>query len=149
MSTGGLSCGHSKMARLISHNSYSILVLFHLGKVIPLKLSTKGRYALRLQPEGVCVPLRTVSDRQEISLKYLEQIVTPLARQGFVHSVRGAQGGYQLSHPPAYYTVGMILRTIEGSLAPIACLTDDPPRKRRPDGSPPLFARRLLLFLSR
>lgn len=133
MSTGGLSCGHSKMARLISHNSYSILVLFHLGKVIPLKLSTKGRYALRLmldlalQPEGVCVPLRTVSDRQEISLKYLEQIVTPLARQGFVHSVRGAQGGYQLCHPPAYYTVGMILRTIEGSLAPIACLTDNAP----------------------
>lgn len=98
-----------------------------------MKLSTKGRYALRLmldlalQPEGACVPLRAVADRQEISLKYLEQIVTPLARHGFVHSVRGAQGGYQLSHPPAFYTVGMILRTIEGSLAPIACLTEDAP----------------------
>lgn len=127
MSTEGLSCGHSKMTRLISHNSYSILVLFHLGKVIPLKLSTKGRYALRLmldlalQPEGVCVPLRTVSDRQEISLKYLEQIVTPLARQGFVHSEARRTGRLPaLPSKPAYYTVGMILRTIEGSLAPIA-----------------------------
>ena len=93
-----------------------------------MKLSTRGRYALRLmldlalQPEGSCTSLRAVSGRQEISLKYLEQIVTPLA-----------QGGYTLTMPPENYTVGMILRTIEGSLAPIACLSHDaPPCPRQP-----------------
>lgn len=104
-----------------------------------MKLSTRGRYALRLmldlalQPEGSCTSLRAVSGRQEISLKYLEQIVTPLARIGYVRSVRGAQGGYTLTMPSEDYTVGMILRTIEGSLAPIACLSHDaPPCPRQP-----------------
>lgn len=98
-----------------------------------MKLSTRGRYALRLmldlalQPEGACTSLRAISGRQEISLKYLEQIVTPLARIGYVRSVRGAQGGYRLTMPVEDYTVGMILRTIEGSLAPIACLSHDAP----------------------
>lgn len=98
-----------------------------------MKLSTKGRYALRLmldlalQPQDNCTSLKSVSQRQEISLKYLEQIVTPLIRCGYVRSVRGAQGGYQLTRPPEEYTVGMILRTIEGSLAPIACLKGDSP----------------------
>lgn len=98
-----------------------------------MKLSTRGRYALRLmldlalQPEGSCTSLRAVSRRQEISLKYLEQIVTPLSRIGYVRSVRGAQGGYRLTLSPKDYTVGMILRTIEGSLAPIACLSHDAP----------------------
>ena len=98
-----------------------------------MKISTKGRYALRLMIDlaqhdaGGYIPLRDISKRQQISAKYLEQIVVQLSRAGFVISTRGAQGGYQLCHPPAYYTVGMILRTIEGSLAPIACLTDDAP----------------------
>lgn len=98
-----------------------------------MKLSTKGRYALRLmldlalQPQDNCTSLKSVSQRQEISLKYLEQIVTPLIRCGYVRSVRGAQGGYQLTRPPVEYTVGMILRTIEGSLAPIACLEGGSP----------------------
>ena len=71
-----------------------------------MKLSTKGRYALRLmldlalQPQDNCTSLKSVSQRQEISLKYLEQIVTPLIRCGYVRSVRGAQGGYQLTRPP-------------------------------------------------
>ena len=93
-----------------------------------MKLSTRGRYALRLmldlalQPAGQSVSLKTIAQRQDISLKYLEQIVTPLTRCGYVTSNRGAQGGYFLSRPPENYTVGMILRIIEGSLAPVSCL---------------------------
>ena len=66
-----------------------------------------------------------VASRQEISEKYLEQIVTILVRAGFVKSMRGAQGGYRLTRDPSEYTVGMILRLTEGSLSPVACL-DDP-----------------------
>lgn len=102
-----------------------------------MKLSTRGRYALRLmldiamQPEGSSVSLKSVAERQEISLKYLEQIVAPLNRSGLLRAIRGAQGGYQLSKPARDYTVGLILRTIEGSLAPVACLDDDCPRKEQ------------------
>lgn len=96
-----------------------------------MKISTKGRYALRLMLDlaehdsGVYVPLRDISKRQEISAKYLEQIVVQLARAGFLRSTRGAQGGYQLARPAASYTVGDILRITEGSLAPVACLEHD------------------------
>ena len=97
-----------------------------------MKISTKGRYALRLMIDlaqhdaGGFIPLRDISRRQEISAKYLEQIVVQLSRAGFVRSIRGAQGGYQLSRPPAEYTVGDILRITEGSLAPVACLESEP-----------------------
>lgn len=93
-----------------------------------VKLSTRGRYALRLmldialQPEGGSVSLKSVAQRQDISMKYLEQIVTPLSRSGLLRANRGAQGGYQLTRPVETYTVGEILRTIEGSLAPVSCL---------------------------
>ena len=63
-----------------------------------------------------------ISERQNLSLKYLEQIVTPLARVGLVKSERGSQGGYRLTKDPADYTAGEILRAIEGSVAPIPCL---------------------------
>ena len=97
------------------------------GKVIITKISTKGRYALRLMldlalhDKGEFIPLRSVSKRQLISDKYLEQIITQLSRGGFVISARGAQGGYKLAKSPEAYTVGDILRTTEGSLAPVAC----------------------------
>ena len=97
-----------------------------------MQISTKGRYALRLmidlaqQDVGIYVPLRDISKRQEISAKYLEQIVVQLSRAGFVRSTRGAQGGYQLAKTPNEYTVGDILRITEGSLAPVACLENDP-----------------------
>lgn len=93
-----------------------------------MKISTKGRYALRLMLDlalsdpGVPVPLRDVAQRQDISDKYLEQIVTPLSRAGLVRSVRGAGGGYLLTRNPAEYTVGEILRPLEGSLAPVSCV---------------------------
>ena len=99
-----------------------------IGQVIITKISTKGRYALRLMldlalhDKGEFIPLKAVSKRQLISDKYLEQIITQLSRAGYVNSARGAQGGYKLAKAPEAYTVGDILRTTEGSLAPVACL---------------------------
>ena len=93
-----------------------------------MKISTKGRYALRLMldlalhEQSGYVPIKAIAERQDISDKYLEQIISILARAGFVKSVRGAGGGYKLAKTPAEYTVGMILRLTEGSLAPVACL---------------------------
>lgn len=95
-----------------------------------MKISTKGRYALRMMIEfglnpDQCTKISQVAARQDISDKYLEQIVTLLHRAGYVRSSRGAQGGYMLTRKPEEYTVGMILRQTEGSLSPVACLDDD------------------------
>lgn len=96
-----------------------------------MKISTKGRYALRLMLDlaihntGEYITIKSISLRQEISDKYLEQIITQLSKAGYVRSTRGAQGGYRLAKTPEEYTVGSILRLIEGSLAPVACLDDD------------------------
>lgn len=92
-----------------------------------MKISTKGRYALRLMLDlavhdaGSAIPLKEVAARQDISVKYLEQIVTQLSRGGLVRSARGAVGGYFLTRRPEEYTVGEILRQMEGSLAPVHC----------------------------
>lgn len=96
-----------------------------------MKVSTKGRYALRMMIDlaenssGQFVALKDVSLRQGISLKYLEQIVTTLGKAGFIKSLRGPFGGYILSRDPAEYTVGAILRATEGPLAPVSCLEDE------------------------
>lgn len=96
-----------------------------------MKLSTRGRYALRmmldiaLHPEESSVSLKSIARRQGISVKYLEQIVSPLVRGGYLQASRGAQGGYRLSRSPGEYTVGLILRTIEGSLAPVVCIEEN------------------------
>jgi len=93
-----------------------------------MKFSTKSRYALRLMAElaryapGATVSLKEISERQNLSLKYLEQIVTPLARVGLVKSERGSQGGYRLSRPAAQITAGDILRAVEGEIVPVPCL---------------------------
>ena len=93
-----------------------------------MKISTKGRYALRLMIDLAIngtesyVPIKSVSQRQEISEKYLEQIITQLSRAKLVKSARGAQGGYKLVRDPKGYTAGELLRAVEGSLAPVACL---------------------------
>lgn len=93
-----------------------------------MKISTKGRYALRMmldlaQNQGKRpVPIKEISARQNISDKYLEQIIAVLNKAGYVKSVRGPQGGYLLAKMPKEYTVGMILRLTEGSLAPVECL---------------------------
>lgn len=99
-----------------------------------MKISTKGRYALRLMTdlaihkEDGYISIKSVATRQNISEKYLEQIIKLLAKENLVESTRGAQGGYKLTREPIEYTVGEILRVTEGSLAPVACLeTDDNP----------------------
>ena len=98
-----------------------------------MKISTKGRYALRLmidvaihQNEGY-VALRDAAQRQGISVKYLEQIA------GMLLSGRGPQGGYRLAKAPESYTVGSILRLTEGDLAPVACLAGEEKRCERSD----------------
>lgn len=103
-----------------------------------MKISTKGRYALRMMLEFAlhpdqCTKISQVAQNQQISDKYLEQIVTILNRAGYVKSIRGAQGGYRLTRDPSEYTVGMILRLTEGSLAPVACLEDEENQCQRAD----------------
>lgn len=78
-----------------------------------------------MNSDGKPVSLKDVAQRQEISDKYLEQIISILHKAGYVRSVRGAQGGYLLRKEPEEYTVGMILRLTEGSLAPVSCIEDD------------------------
>lgn len=96
-----------------------------------MKISTKGRYALRLMLDlasndsGTPIRLKDVAKRQGISEKYLEQIISILNKAGFVRSVRGPHGGYSLSRTPADYTVGMILRLTEGSLCPVDCAAEE------------------------
>ena len=92
-------------------------------------ISTKGRYALRvmidLAEQGTekAVPLKDIADRQEISKKYLEIIVKSLVEAGLVTGKSGKGGGYQLCREPSGYTLGEILEVMEGTLAPVACLT--------------------------
>lgn len=94
-----------------------------------MRISTKGRYALRLmldiamhQSDGSPVRIKDIANRQELSNKYLEQIISVMNKAGFVRSIRGAQGGYLLTKEPSEYTVGMILRITEGSMSPVVCL---------------------------
>ncbi len=93
-----------------------------------MRISTRGRYALRmmldlaLHNSGEYITLKDISARQEVSVKYLEQIVSVLSKAGMLKSVRGPSGGYKLTKSPEQYTVGDILRVTEGSLAPVACL---------------------------
>ena len=95
-----------------------------------MKVSTKGRYALRLMLDlavnntGEPISLKDIARRQGISDKYLEQIISVLNKAKYVKSIRGAQGGYILTKKPEEYTIGMILRLTEGSLAPVACVEE-------------------------
>ncbi len=96
-----------------------------------MKISTKGRYAVRLMLDivqhsnGGNVSIKDISKRQNISLKYLEQIVNMLSKAGFLKSQRGSQGGYKLTRRPEEYTIGDILRVTEGGMAPVSCLEDE------------------------
>ena len=97
-----------------------------------MKISTKGRYALRMmidlaqnQGDGY-VSLKDIANRQEISKKYLEQIVAILNKPDVLRTNRGYQGGYRLAKSANEYTVGDILRLTEGGLAPVTCLDNSP-----------------------
>ena len=90
-------------------------------------VSTKGRYALRVmlclakRDGGEYIPLKEIAEAEGISQKYLESIMTALAKAGFVDAVHGKGGGYRLNRAPAAYTVGSILKLTEGNLAPVSC----------------------------
>jgi Rrf2 family protein len=110
-----------------------------------MKISTRGRYALRFMIDlaqhdnGEYTALKDISQRQDISIKYLEQITSLLSKFGLLQSVRGPQGGYKLARLPAQYTVGQILRITEGNLAPVTCLEADPNNCPRKEFCPTLF----------
>ena len=96
-----------------------------------MKVSTKGRYALRMlldlaenKAEGF-VPLKEIAKRQNISKQYLEQIVTLLSTSNILRANRGKQGGYMLAKAPSQITVSQVLRITEGNFAPVACLEDE------------------------
>ncbi len=94
-------------------------------------ISTKGRYALSIMldlaqhNDGSYVSLKDISDRQEISMKYLEAIISKLSKGGLVDSARGKSGGYRLNRKPEEYKVGEILILTEKSLAPVSCIECD------------------------
>lgn len=91
-------------------------------------VSTRGRYALRVLVDMAehsmdeRVPLKEIVERQQISQKYIESIMTLLSKNGFVDGIHGKGGGYKLNRKPNEYIVGDILRLTEGTLAPVACL---------------------------
>ena len=93
-----------------------------------MKISTKGIYGMRmmlslaLHYEKGVLPLKAIAKEQNISEKYLEQIINPLTKAGLVQSFRGAQGGYALMKAPNEITVGQVLRLLEGSLSPVDCV---------------------------
>ena len=94
-----------------------------------MNVTSKGRYALRVMldlaqhPDEGYISLKTVAERQDISMKYLEAIVGALKKAGLVDSSRGKEGGYSLLRPPEEYSVGEILRSTEDKLAPVSCIT--------------------------
>ena len=96
-----------------------------------MKISTRGRYALRIMLDlaandsGGYISLKDIAARQGITVKYLEQIMIALRKAGYLKSSRGSGGGYRLARPASGYTVGDILRATEGNLSPINCLEDD------------------------
>jgi len=95
-----------------------------------LKVSTKGRYALRMlldlaEHSGKFISLKEIAERQNISKQYLEQIVSLLNTSNILRTNRGKQGGYMLAKRPSEYTVREILRITEGNLAPVTCLEED------------------------
>lgn len=96
-----------------------------------MKISTKGRYGLRIMidlasaSEDTCVSIKDIAEKEQLSDKYLEQIINLLNKKGLVKSVRGAKGGYLLTRKPEDITVEDILLATEGSLAPVACAADN------------------------
>ena len=93
-----------------------------------MKVSTKGRYALKVMidlaqhRENGFISLKEIAERQQVSMKYLEMMVGILNRADYVQSLRGKSGGYKLSRNPDEYTIGAILKLTEGSMAPVSCI---------------------------
>lgn len=104
-----------------------------------MKVSSKGRYALRimidlaLNDNGEFISLKEIAERNDMSMKYSEQIVSLLNKAGYLQTARGNNGGYKLNRKPEEYRVGDILRASEGDLAPIVCLEGDSVCDRKKD----------------
>ena len=98
-------------------------------------MSTRGRYGLRAMLDMAMVQsdepitLNSISERQGVSIGYLEQLMVSLKKEGLIRSVRGAQGGYLLARDPKNITVGDIIRALEGPIAPVACVNEDYPEE--------------------
>ncbi|MDD3654327.1 MAG: Rrf2 family transcriptional regulator [Desulfotomaculaceae bacterium] len=98
-----------------------------------MKLSTRGRYGLRAMIEmaksedELPITTHTIAERQDLSERYLEQLMVSLKRSGLVKSVRGAQGGYVLGSSPQDITAGDIIRALEGPIAPVECVNENNP----------------------
>jgi len=101
-----------------------------------LRLSTKGRYGVRgmldlaLHYGQGPISIKSIAERQEISLHYIEQLFVKLRRAGLITSVRGPNGGYLLNKPPSDIRIGDIIRVVEGSIAPVYCVDMDGECKR-------------------
>ena len=110
-----------------------------------MRISTRGRYALKIMLDLALnysddyVSLRGIAERQNVSAKYLEQIIAMLSNAKLIKSTRGKSGGHRLAKAPAEYTVGEILRATEGSLAPISCVEDSPNKCTQSGCCPTLF----------
>lgn len=93
-------------------------------------ISTKGRYAMRImldlaeKDSNMFIPLKEMAEKEEISVKYLESIITALSKKGLVEGIRGKKGGYRLTKRPEEYTAEEIIIVADGSIAPVACLRD-------------------------
>lgn len=100
-------------------------------------VTTKGRYALQVMIDlaehysGKCIPVKDIAGRQELSIKYLEQIMPVLTKGDLVFGVHGKNGGYRLKRPPENYSVGEILRVAEGDLVPVSSLKDEASQDNR------------------
>jgi Rrf2 family protein len=110
-----------------------------------MKVSTKGRYALRMlldlaehKNDGF-ISLKEIAERQDISKQYLEQIVALLNTSNILRANRGKQGGYMLAKDASLITVGQVLRITEGSLAPVSCLDDEVNKCERVDSCQTLY----------
>lgn len=95
-----------------------------------MRISAKGRYAIELMVDlalydnGEPISAKDIAKREQISTKYLEQVISMLQKAGLVKSIRGAQGGYRLKRKPEEYSIGSILRVTEGDLAPVNCIEE-------------------------
>jgi Rrf2 family cysteine metabolism transcriptional repressor len=104
--------------------------------VSQLKISTKGRYGLTIMMELSLkfgegpTSLKSIAERNQLSEHYLEQLIAPLRNAGLVKSIRGAYGGYVLSHDPETITAGDVIRILEGPISPVDFTEEDDPAKR-------------------
>lgn len=110
-----------------------------------MKITTRGRYALSIMIDlavngnGNFISLKNIAQRQEISNKYLEQIIAMLNKAGFLETARGNAGGYRLARAPKEYIIGDILRATEGDLSPVNCLTAEGDCSKKQDCKKYLF----------